>query len=117
MAKRRFAAVGTVRLPLSEGDWIEVREELTLGELLVVRRKAATPEGLDDSLAVLAKLEAYLTDWSFRDEDGDPVPVSRQTIEALTDDTSGEVWAAIKAHEEKAADPAGNAVGEATTAA
>lgn len=117
MAKR-FSRVETTRLPLSDGDWIEIKRELTLGEILAVRRKSTTPEGtVDDSTMLLAKFEAYLTDWSFRDDDDKPVAVSAATIASLNETTAAEIMTAIRAHEE-AEGEAGNAGGEtAPTAA
>jgi len=107
----RFADGGQARLPLSDGDWVAVRRELSYGQQ---RRLAAAGlsgvpqalveqgqgEGLSLDLAAydLERLSTWLLDWSFRDADGGPVVVSRQSIEALHPDTAAEINAALDAH-------------------
>jgi len=104
----RFASGAQVRLELSDGDWISVRQELTYGQQR--RLAAAGLTGIDEAategqrlrvdLAAydLERLVVWLLDWSFRDADGDRVEVSRQAIEALHPDTAAEINAALDRH-------------------
>ena len=104
----RFASGAAVKLPLSDGDWVLVRQELSYGQQR--RLAAAGLTGVDQSMAegerlrvdlaayALERLATWLMDWSFKDEDGDRVTVSRETIEALHPDTAAEIDAALDAH-------------------
>jgi hypothetical protein len=104
----RFASGAAEKLPLSDGDWVLVRRELSYAQQ---RRLAAAglsgvpqalvEQGQGQELSVdlaafdLEKLHTWLLDWSFTDEDGQPVVVSRQSIEALTPETGEEISAAL----------------------
>ncbi len=96
----RVVAPGIVRLPLSDGDWIDVKRELTAGEY-------------DDYLADMharkkfSKAIQYLIGWSFVGLDGQPLPyaldlpdsVRRDTLGGLSTDTMRELYAALDKHE------------------
>lgn len=118
MSRNRFVRADTTRLDLSDGDWIEVKTELNYGEHLRINRASLQSVGmnageggddgkftfrLDPFTQQQRRLEIYLTDWSFRDEDDKPVPLTRSTIEALDDDTAAEIVTAIEAHEKDVA--------------
>jgi hypothetical protein len=100
----RFASGAAVKLPLSDGDWILVRSELTYAQQR--RLAAAGLSGVPDVLAEplqgrqlsvdlaaydLERLVMWLMDWSFTDEDGQHVNVSREAIEQLTPETGEEI--------------------------
>jgi hypothetical protein len=107
----RFASGAQVRLELSDGDWVSVRQELSYGQ----QRRLATV-GLTGVPAVLAetgqapqlsvdwarfeveRLAVWLLDWSLVDADGEPVVVSREAIEALEPGTAAELNAALDRH-------------------
>lgn len=130
----RFADGGQARLPLSEGDWVAVRKELTYGQ-----QRRLTFAGLTGVPAALAeqgqgrqltmdmatyhveRLVTWVLDWSFTGEDGAPVYVSREAIEALHPDTAAEIDAALDAHiadlEAKKGGPSPGAPPGATTSA
>ena len=109
----RFASGAAVKLPLSEGDWVLVRQELSYGQQ---RRLAAAglsgvpgalaEQGQGEALSIdlaaydLERLATWVMDWSFTDDDGDRVPVSREAIEALHPDTAAEIDRALTAHVE-----------------
>jgi hypothetical protein len=110
----RFASGAAVKLPLSDGDWVLVRAELTFGQQ---RRLAAAGLTGYDATALagerlrvdvaafeIEKLCLWVLDWSFRDADGDHVVVSRETIEGLTPETAAEIDAALEAHLEAEAE-------------
>ena len=106
--RRRFARGDAVRLELSDEDWILVRAELSYGQqrrlaasgLTGVDAAATEGQRLKVDLAAydIERLVTWVMDWSFRDDDGDRVPVSREAIEALHPDTAAEVGAALDAH-------------------
>lgn len=111
MGKNRFASVETVRLDLSEGDWIEVKDELSYGErqtlMAVGVRRTGLTEGareveIDWSVINVADMAMWITDWSFTDEAGARVPVSEDSIRALSLDAANEVNEALKAHKARA---------------
>lgn len=108
MARNRFAEDGTVRLSLSDGDWIDIRRELDYGRqqrmamagLRSVKTSALeTPEdseiGIDWQGFGFARIEAWLVDWSFRDSDGRPRQCTRTNIERLHPDTAAEILASL----------------------
>jgi hypothetical protein len=112
-AKRRsrFASGAAVRLPLSDGDWVLVHEELSYGQQRRLANAglsglpaALAADGVGERLSVdwaafeLEKLATWVMDWSFRDADGAAVYVSREAIEALHPDTAAEIAAALDAH-------------------
>lgn len=88
------------RLPLSDGDWIDVKRELNAGEYY-------------DSIVALAdrqafaKVIAYLLGWSLVDLDGGPLAYStqmpdtdrRDTLRSLDKATLREIVSAIDRHE------------------
>lgn len=116
MSRRsRFVLPESVRLPLSDGDWIEVKRKLTSGELrrmqgagFVYARDPEKPEGytveIDNHRLSTARVATYLVDWSFVDDQDKPVkllddPRGRlQQIDALDPDTLDEIDKAIDAH-------------------
>ena len=106
MSKRnRFASTESVRLPLSDGDWIEIKEELSakdaresFGQVVREYDKDGMPV-LDPEKVGFPRVMAYLLDWSFTDADGKPVAVSAAAVNALTYDDYNEIQKAITAHE------------------
>ena len=107
--RHRFADGSAVKLPLSDGDWILVRAELSYGQ----QRRLATAgltgvpsalAGQGDALSVdlaafdLERLATWIMDWSFVDADGDHVVVTREAIERLSPDTAAEIQEVLNAH-------------------
>jgi hypothetical protein len=125
MAKNRFQKTDVVRLPLSDGDWIEVRRRLSGAEKKLMAAAAFTDFrqgakdgkegeqrfGVDFGLLSLSRTLTYLKDWSFRDEADKPVKCSRAAIEALDQETLDEIERALDAHvaamEQEKNDPSG----------
>lgn len=112
--KQRFVQPGVTRLTLSEGDWIEAKNQLNVGE---EREAMQAIVGVIDKegnripnvkLVDVAEVQAYIVDWSFRDGQGLPVPVSLQAIQAMHPDSFREVQDALRTHvrqqEKEAAD-------------
>lgn len=105
MGKQRFVSAETVKLDLSEGDWVEVKGRLTYGE----RQRLAASSfrtghlgsdavDLDFEAYALTKLETWLVDWSFTDAKGKHVSVSRAAIRNLDPETADEITEALNAH-------------------
>lgn len=108
MPRNRFVQPAVVRLDLSDGDWVEVKEQITYGEAQrltgsmlrtrVSRDDGANEVGVDYARFSVLKLQTWLTDWSFRDEQDKPVPLSPAAIENLDPATAEEIDAAINVH-------------------
>lgn len=109
MGRCRVVVPEVVRLPLSDGDWVDVKKRLTYGERN--RMKAALVSEIrgdgrvtpDLQMIDLALVLAYLVDWSLVDFKGKQIPIDTDTkkraaVEALDEDTVKEIIAAIEAH-------------------
>lgn len=106
--RNRFASGAAVRLDLSDGDWVLVHAELSYGQqrrlaaagLTGVDASAAEGDRLRFDLAAydIEKLVTWVMDWSFRDEEGARVDVSREAIESLHPDAAAEIAGALDAH-------------------
>lgn len=105
----RFVQPDLVRVPLTDGDWIDVKKELTTGEQREMfgemrRQFAPGEEPVVDGVQIgRARSAAYIIAWSFVDADGTPVPYSRAAYDALDTATSKEINQAINAHEDRVA--------------
>ena len=106
MARCRFVQPDVIRLPLSDGDYIDVKKELNAGEqrrvfsrLVKAMHFSEKPE-IDPEQVGLSKVVEYLVGWSFADAQGKPVPVSEAAISNLDGETYGEIVKAIDAHDE-----------------
>jgi hypothetical protein len=108
-------APDVVRLPLSDGDSVEVKKTLNAGEYrqLIYSQFKESTDGekvvLDHSKVGMAKLLAYIVGWTFVGFDGQPLAyrpdepedIRRATIDGLDQDTYRELIAAVTAHEER----------------
>jgi hypothetical protein len=118
MARNRFPIPTVERLPLSEGDFIEVKRELTVGEekdiVFLAMREIGQDDGnirlrQDYQLLPFATAVIYLVSWSFHNAKG-PVKLEDDQkkrlaqLRALESQTWEEIETAIKAHEAKTAD-------------
>lgn len=106
----RFANTRTARLPISDGDYVDVKERLSHGEREEMYARMS-PDGfkLNRLETRTAMVLAYLVGWSFVDEAGAPVPFlpsmpleeRRSLICNLDPGTFDEVHKAIDAHEDR----------------
>ena len=104
MARNRFVKPDTVRLSISDGDWLEVKKRLTAGEY---RERLAREyvQGDDQKLRAdlrqsgIALIVAYVVDWLLTD-DGRVVPFSEDALRAVDIDTFREILRAVEAHDE-----------------
>lgn len=105
MPKNRFAAAEVVRLPLTEGDWIEVKAELSFQEArrltgtMIRSIKGGTEMGIEYAAYGQAFLETYLVDWNFKGTDDKPVTLSSSSIANLDPATADEIEEAIKVYQ------------------
>jgi hypothetical protein len=111
MGRNRLAALDTVRVALSDGDWIELKQELNAGEHLdMITTSTVVVDGElrpDYRMLSLARILAYLIRWSFTGRHGealpyaldDPIDLRRATLRELTPATYRELVAAVDAHE------------------
>jgi hypothetical protein len=102
-----FVRPAVVRLDLGDGQWAEVKEQITYGEaqrlsgamLRTVKTAAGDNEvGVDFARYAVLKLQTWLVDWSFRDDQDKPVDVSPAAIENLTPEAAEALNDAIDAH-------------------
>lgn len=122
MPRCRFVAPESVRLELSEGDWIEVKARLTYGEQQRVTNAALgkvsgkLSSGITDEVTLdlahyaVERMLVWLVDWSFIDPRGKVAPINRDTITALDPETVSEIERALDAHIEAQAEAAKNAM-------
>jgi len=103
-----FVEPNTVRLELSDGEWVEVKEELTYGEQQRLSNaamtrfqdaSAPTPRiELDFERYQIIRLKTWLTDWSAKGHDGKSIKITDESIRALRSDMAAEIDAALTAH-------------------
>jgi len=107
----RFVQPSTKRLDLSDNEWIEIKQELTIGE-----RKASETAGMtrlvadtDDATKSAIQLDwrkfgieralAYLVNWSAKHPvTGDAIPLTRDTLSSLDTASFEEIENAISAY-------------------
>lgn len=111
----RFVRPDVVRVSLSQGDWIELKRELAIGE---AKRAAAAVNGeynpttgfrrINIEQAGRAQVLAYLVGWSLRDEQDRPVLIDDEASKAAAVDRLRvadyqEIENAVDAHIEREA--------------
>lgn len=100
MAKKRFASLDTVKLELSDGDWIEIKRDLTYGDYLDLQ-DASTQRDADDKVQLrmgefwINRILVWAVDWSFEDEHG-KVALNRDAIRALNAEAASEINKALQ---------------------
>ena len=106
MSRLRFVQPDLVRLPLSDGDFIDVKRELSAGEQrhmfagMVLHGVVPGEKTLLDPERVgITKMVEYLVGWSLVDANGAPVPVSESALKNLQSETYTEIMVAIDNHE------------------
>ena len=94
MGINRVANVGIKRIDLSHGDWLEVKLELSVkdGRKIV----QATEKGGD--FVAVARILAWVHDWSLRDASDKPIRLNEAGIDSLGMRTLVEINKALDAH-------------------
>lgn len=104
MARCGFVRPDTTKLPLSEGDWVEVKKYLNSGEdkrLTLGDGVQATGDSeytVDLAGRMFLPLEVYLVAWSFTDFDGNQTKPTPENIRALDPAIEAEIRAALEKH-------------------
>ena len=119
MGRVRVILPSTERVDLSDGDWLELKREISYGESLELSNATRLADGsLDLRDYYLTRAALWIVDWSFVDGQGNPIVwddgVERsdlQTLErrktliaSLDAQTGGEIQQAINAMEAKASE-------------
>lgn len=100
----RFVQPEIVRLELSDGDWLEVRKELSMGEArraMARTIKTMRADGrIEPDLEMVGRAEiaAYIVDWSFVDAQDKRVPYTDAALDNLTSEAYSEIEAAVRTH-------------------
>jgi hypothetical protein len=100
----------TVKIDISQGDWLLVKKHLTAGEkrglLGRMMGLGVRADQLDPTRVGLAKITTYLLDWSFDDMKGErlviadqPLAVVEAALDAIDPESFTEVLKAIEAHD------------------
>ena len=100
----RLAPKGTVRLPVGDDGWIEVRPDISRKEfnnIALSMPDDVGDEGIDMQSALnlneqLFKL--FVVGWSVEDEDGDPVPVDETNYQELSRQSAQLIDTALVEH-------------------
>jgi hypothetical protein len=101
-----------IEVQLSYGDWLQLRanldyqerENLASSPFKSMRtvdepgQDKQTEYRLDLATFNIAKIKAWVVDWSFRDKKGNHLDVTEPNIGHLTDETAKEVLEAVDAH-------------------
>src|SRR5688500_17727450 len=105
MSKRcRFVQPVVVRLALSDGEWIDVKQKLTVGEsraaMAAIVGEVNSSGWRRPNLEVLglSEVASYIVDWSFRDANDKPVPFSMSALKNLDEPTFEEIDKAVDVH-------------------
>jgi len=101
-------APDTKTLQISDGHWLRVKQRLNAGENRRMAKRGTTDGGVGVDLfeAGVAKILAFLLDWSLKDATGATIPIARQApdvveaaIDAISPERYTEILRAIEAHE------------------
>jgi hypothetical protein len=106
----RIVQPETIKLSLSDGDWLLVKRRLNAGEQRqILKRGMKVVNGsmeIDPLAGGVAKITTYLLDWSLTDPAGkviairdQPAAVIEAALDSLDPDSYGEILKAIETHE------------------
>lgn len=110
MGRNRFITPISKRIHISDGDWIEVKQELDAGDSrkqdslavvpvpIEVKGKVEIHDRVDFSQYEIMRTFLWLTDWSLCGPDGNRRPLTLEAVRSLDVDTFEEVNRAIFNH-------------------
>lgn len=107
MGRCRIVRPNSMRLPISDGDYIDVKKELNAGESrqvyagMVKEQKFGEAPTADPARVGLTKMLQYLLGWSLVDLKDEPLELSEAALLSLDLPTYNEINAAIDTHAEK----------------
>ncbi len=104
----RFVSPETVRIELKDGDWIEIKKELTVaddhgfriaGMTATVNQTTGRPDiGVDLTAVSRARVMTYLVDWSAKHPDGKDVALTESAVMSLATEDYEAIDRAIQDH-------------------
>jgi len=110
MGRNRFVMPDVVRIDLTDGDWIEIKKELSVGDAKRIQNAAITfvggdinddrKFGVDMERASIEQVLVWLVEWSFRNEKDKPVSITRESIRSLDQESFEEIENAITSYAE-----------------
>lgn len=101
----RLVSNAPERIDLGDGDWLDVRSDISKKQFNTLLK--SLPEGFGDDNSftpgesddfVAAIFEAFILDWSLVDEAGEAVPATRENYDNLTREAATIVDTAIMEH-------------------
>lgn len=112
MGKYRFIKPATAHYDLSDGDWVEFKRMLSIGDTLKIQSagfshvsKGGEGDTANTEIRVnwretrLVRMLTWLSEWSFMTESGaKKKPINRENLEALDIETFGELETALDKH-------------------
>ncbi len=112
MSKNRFVSLDTTRIDLSDGDWIELKNEISYGERQRLNNSALDKIGASDAsqgqvpseLGInfarfnLLRMYIWIADWSFCDAKGKHADLTLDTISHLSEGAAAEIETALTKH-------------------
>ncbi len=107
MGRIRVAPTDVEKLPLSDGDWIEVKRDLNNGDVKKLEVAGQKPPTMVDGQVVypidweVYEIERdliYITDWSLTGLDDKVLKVGRDALRAITPEDFQEIHDAITKH-------------------
>ena len=105
MAKTVFGSPDATRVTLPDGEWVEFKTDTTVGDVKKIRRMLAPYRQVDQKddpvLFRHAYILAHIVEWSFRDAQGQPVPVSLDAYDELRSSVASDVGDALDALQEE----------------
>lgn len=102
--RNRFVESGEIdRLELTDGDWIEVKKRLNVGEqkrleAAGVVRSPLGPPIINWEEYQIGRAAVWIVDWSFAGADGKPREFSLEALKAVDIGTFQEIQAALNVH-------------------
>ena len=113
MPRNRFVEPETVRLELTDGDWIEVKKELTYGEEQRLAGAAMSVKSqldgdkqvsgdiqldMENERFAVLRFYLWLVDWSFINKALKPVKLTKAAIANLQHETADEIDQVLTRH-------------------
>ena len=101
----RLVSNAPTRIDLGDGDWLDVRSDISKKQFNTLLKalpagfgeeNSFTPGESDDFVAAI--FEAFILDWSLVDEEGNPVPATRENYDNLERQAATIVDTAIMEH-------------------
>lgn len=102
----RFVRPETLKIDISNGDWLLVKRRLTAGEARAIYQRAYVDGVMTPTLLRVSTVQAYLIDWSLVGLDGNQMsirglslPDLKAVLDNLDQNDFREISDAIEAHD------------------